>query len=243
MRAVTSEEYAHERLGDRFEEALSHYDTRRRVQTLVDDFLTDEMVRGKETLDVGCGLGYFSKRLSERGASLTACDIGPGLVERTRKLVGCNAVVADALDLVGQFGENRFDLVMSSECIEHTPDPRRALGQMAAVLKPGGHLAVSTPNILWSPVVKLATALRLRPFDGHERFSSWSGVRRALREGGVEVVRERGLHLFPFQFPLHGLSTWCDRNLQPVRGLMINVCVLGRKRARAETGAGAPVTA
>jgi hypothetical protein len=101
---------------------------------------------------------------------------------------------------------------------------------MAAVLKPGGYLAVSTPNIVWSPVVKLATALRVRPFDGHERFSSWSRMRRVLAASGVEIVREAGLHLFPFQIPLHRLSTWCDRRLQPLRPLMINLCVLGRKK-------------
>ena len=230
MRAVTEEELCHERLGDEFERALSTYDTRRRVETLIDEFLTDDMVAGKDTLDVGCGLGYFSKRLAERGAKLIACDIGPNLVQRTRDLVGCRAEVADALELVQQFGRDRFDLVMSSECIEHTPSPQRALEQMAAVLKPGGYLAVSTPNIVWSPVVKLATALRLRPFDGHERFSSWSGMRRVLTSSGVEIVREAGLHLFPFQFPLHRLSTWCDRRLQTLRPLMINLCVLGRKR-------------
>jgi 2-polyprenyl-3-methyl-5-hydroxy-6-metoxy-1,4-benzoquinol methylase len=230
MRAITEEELCHERLGDEFERALSDYDTRRRVETLIDEFLADDMVAGKETLDVGCGLGYFSKRLAERGARLIACDIGPGLVQKTRDLVGCRAEVADALELVQQFGEGRFDLVVSSECIEHTPSPQRALEQMAAVLKPGGYLAVSTPNIVWSPVVKLATALRLRPFDGHERFSSWSGMRRVLRSSGVEIVREAGLHLFPFQLPLHRLSTWCDRRLQTLRPLMINVCVLGRKR-------------
>jgi len=231
MRAVTEEELCHERLGDQFEQALSHYDTRRRVETLIDAFLTDEMVRGKDTLDVGCGLGYFSKRLSERGARLIACDIGPGLVQRTRDFVGCRAEVADALELVSQFGAGRFDLVVSSECIEHTPSPQRALEQMAAVLKPGGYLALSTPNIVWSPVVKLATALRLRPFDGHERFSSWRGLRRVLHAGGVEIVREAGLHLFPFQFPLHRLSTWCDRHLQALRPVMINLCILGQKRA------------
>lgn len=230
MRAITEEELCHERLGDEFESALSQYDTRRRVEVLIDQFLSDEMVRGKDTLDVGCGLGYFSKRLSERGANLIACDIGPGLVQRTREFAGCRAEVADALELTGQFGLARFDLVVSSECIEHTPSPRRALEQMASVLRPGGYLAVSTPNIVWSPVVKLATALRLRPFDGHERFSSWPGVRRVLRGCGVEVVREFGLHLFPFQIPLRGLSRWCDRHLQPLRPLMINLCVLGRKQ-------------
>src|SRR5689334_16284797 len=174
MRSITEEEYCHDRLGETFEQALSEYDTRRRIEVLVDTFLTDEMVRGKETLEVGCGLGYFSQRLHDRGAKLIACDIGPGLVQRTRERVGCLALEADALDLERHFGAHRFDLVLSSECIEHTPSPRRALEQMAAVLKPGGFLALSTPNILWSPIVKLATALRLRPFDGHERFSSWA---------------------------------------------------------------------
>ena len=230
MRAITQEELCHERLGEAFEQALSEYDTRRRMEVLVDTFLTDEMVKGKETLEVGCGLGYFSQRLQDRGARLIACDVGPSLVQRTRERVGCRAVEADALDLERQFGSERFDLVLSSECIEHTPSPARALRQMAAVLKPGGYLAVSTPNILWSPVVKLATALRLRPFDGHERFSSWAGIRRVLREAGVDVVREEGLHLFPFQLPLHRLSSWCDRRLQALRPLMINLCVLGRKR-------------
>jgi 2-polyprenyl-3-methyl-5-hydroxy-6-metoxy-1,4-benzoquinol methylase len=141
MRAVTPEELCHERLGDEFERALSTYDTRRRVETLIDQFLTDDMVAGKDTLDVGCGLGYFSKRLAERGARLIACDIGPNLVQRTRDLVGCRAEVADALELVQQFGPDRFDLVVSSECIEHTPSPQRALEQMAAVLLPAGSAA------------------------------------------------------------------------------------------------------
>lgn len=241
MRAITQEEYCHERLGERFEEALSEYDTLRRVETLVDDFLTDDMVRGRETLDVGCGLGYFSQRLAQRGAKVTACDIGPGLVEKTRQRVGCRCEVADALELERQFGPDRFDLVVSSECVEHTPDPARAIGQMVAVLKPGGYLALSTPNIVWYPVVRLATALKVRPFDGHERFSSWRSVRRTLEAAGADVVRERGLHLYPFQFRLHGLSRWCDRRLQALRPLMINLCVLARKKPTdASRGEGRP---
>ena len=229
MRVPTKEDYAHERLGDRFESALSSYDTRRRVETLIDGFLTDEMVAGKSALDVGCGLGFFSQRLKERSARVTACDLGATLVERTRQRVGCTGVVADVMSLSEQFGRASFDLVVSSECIEHTPDPRAALRQMAAVLKPGGHLVVSTPNILWMPVVRAASRFHLRPFDGHENFSSWRSLRKTLRGAGIEIVREQGLHLFPFQFGLQGLSTWCDRHLQALRGGMINLCVLGRK--------------
>ncbi|MFD1152113.1 class I SAM-dependent methyltransferase [Saccharothrix hoggarensis] len=228
-RVPDEREYVHERLGADFERALSSYDTTRRVETLIDDFLPDDLVRGKEVLDVGCGLGYFSERLHERGARVTATDLGPNLVEATRRRVGCHAEVADALRLVEHFGPDRFDVVVSSECIEHTPDPAAALRQMAGVLKPGGHLAVSTPNLVWSPVVKLATRLGLRPFDGFENFSTWRSLRDPLRDGGVTVVRRHGLHLFPFQFGAHGVSRWCDARLQALNPLMINLCVLGRK--------------
>ena len=229
-RQVSVKELCHERLGDKFAEALSDYDTQRRVQVLVDDFLTNEMVAGRSVLDVGCGLGHFSERLQQRNAHVLACDIGPDLVERTRIRAGCDGVVADALNLTQSFGVERFDVVVSSECIEHTPDPLRAVQQMIQVLKPGGYLSLSTPNILWYPVVKLATSLKLRPFDGYEKFSSWGGLRGAIRREGSEVLREHGLHLFPFQLGFHGLSTWLDGCAQSLRPLMINVCLLCQKQ-------------
>lgn len=229
LREPDQKEYSHDRLGDRFEDALSEYDTVRRVETLIDSFLSDDMVRGKEVLDVGSGLGFFSERLVQRGADVVACDLGPNLVERTARRAGCKAQVADALRLTETFGTDRFDLVVSSECIEHTPDPEAALRQMAGVLKPGGYLAVSTPNVVWYPVVRAATLCKLRPFDGFENFSSWSGIRRTLESSAIEIVREQGLHLFPFQLGLNGVSRWCDRHLQRLKGAMINICVLGRK--------------
>lgn len=233
-RQPDAKEYVHERLGDRFGDVLSEYDTTRRLETLIDSFLSDEMVRGKQVLDVGCGLGFFSERLVKRGAHVIACDLGPNLVERTARRAGCEAQVADALRLTDHFGTDRFDLIVSSECIEHTPDPRAALRQMAGALKPGGYLAVSTPNVVWYPVVRAATLCKLRPFDGLENFSSWSGMRETLEGAGMTIVREDGLHLFPFQLGIHGLSRWCDKHLQSLRGLMINICVLGQKAQRAE---------
>lgn len=229
MRQITSAEYCHERLGDDFEKALSSYDTRRRVETLVDEFLPESALSGRDALDVGCGLGYFSARLQKRGARVTGCDIGTGLLERTRARVGCETAVADALHLVEQFGRDRFDVVVSSECIEHTPDPAEAVRQMVLVLKPGGLLAISTPNLLWLPAVRVATWLGVRPFDGHEHFSTWHSLRRAFTHAGAEVLREKGLHLFPFQFKMHRLSRWLDRRAQPLRAVMINLCVLAGK--------------
>jgi 2-polyprenyl-3-methyl-5-hydroxy-6-metoxy-1,4-benzoquinol methylase len=228
-RQPTAKEYTHERLGDTFATALSDYDTQRRVEVLIDDFLAQTPLSGRHVIDVGCGLGFFSARLKDFGADVLATDIGPGLVAKTTQRVGCAGQIADALQLSEQFGQNCFDGLVSSECIEHTPDPKEVVRQMVRIVKPGGFLSISTPNIVWWPVVKLATLCRLRPFTGHENFSSWAGLAQVLESNGAVVERQFGLHLFPFQLPLHTLSTWCDRHLQGVQGLMMNICMLARK--------------
>ena len=233
MRVISQAEYCHERLGDDFETALSDYDTTRRVEVLVEDFLVGAAKPGTKALDVGCGLGYFSESLHKRGVDVLACDLGANLVEQTRSRVGCNAVIADALNLVAQFGAGQFDLVVSSECIEHTPEPPAAVKQMAGVLKEGGLISISTPNVVWLPVVRAATRMKLRPFDGYENFSSWKSLRQTLDDCGIEIIREYGLHPIPFQFRLHRCSRLLERYSQSLRACMINICILGRKRFEA----------
>ena len=216
-------------MGDRFASALSAYDTERRVHVLIDEFLENESLHGKSVLDVGTGLGFFAEKLKNRGANVVAVDIGENLLRHVRQKVGCECLCVDALALVEHFGVNRFDVAVSSECIEHTPAPDEALKQMVRVVKPGGLISVSTPNVLWKPAVTAATALKLRPFEGYENFSTFGSIRRTLERSNAVVLREKGLHLFPFQLKFPRLSRWCDERLQSMRALMINLCVLARK--------------
>ena len=54
--------------------------------------------------------------------------------------------------------------------IEHTPAPYEAVKQMSGVLKPGGLLSISTPNIVWQPVVQTATRMKLRMVRSHHEY-------------------------------------------------------------------------
>jgi 2-polyprenyl-3-methyl-5-hydroxy-6-metoxy-1,4-benzoquinol methylase len=230
MRLLTAKELVHERLGDKFEHALSNYDTQRRLDVLVSEFLGPVDLSGKRVLDVGTGLGFFAQALQDRGAKVIAVDIGESLLARVRERVGCECLKVDVLALVDEFGPECFDVVLSSECIEHTPSPEQAIRQMARVLRPGGYLSLSTPNLVWLPVVRVATICGLRPFDGLEHFSTFKTLRTTLREEHVQVVREKGLHLIPFQLPMRPFSRWLDDHAQLLRRAMINLCVLGRKK-------------
>lgn len=219
----------HERMGDAFAEALSTYDTTRRIEVLIGEFLAGKPLPGLPTLEVGCGLGFFSEALQRRGADLTVCDIGETLVERTVAKVGCRGVVADATRLLDTFPEGSFGCVLSSECIEHTSDPGLAIDGMCAVLREGGWLSLSTPNRLWWPVVAGASKLGLRAFNGYEHFSTLKFLTGRMERNGMRILKTKGLHLFPFQMGMHGISRWADENLQALKHLMINFCVLAQK--------------
>lgn len=128
------------------------------------------------------------------------------------------------------FPSDTFDLVITSEVIEHTLDPARAVREMARVLRPGGQLVITVPNRIWRPTVVIANWLRLRPFEGHENWVGWSALRHICESAGVVVKHQRGFHLLPFQFAsLHPFLRFADRAGILLGPLMINMAVLAHK--------------
>lgn len=98
---------------------------------------------GKLVLDAGCGGGRYSRLLGSHQARVLGVDLSAA-VEKAAALCAelpevCIAQ-ADLLDL--PVADAAFDLVFSIGVLHHTPDPRRAFGQIARKVKPGGRLAV-----------------------------------------------------------------------------------------------------
>lgn len=222
--ASREKELAHDRLTARFDELMDDYDLGRRTEVLVDQFLRGVELRDTLVLDGGCGVGGLTRVLVAKGARVIALDIGPQLASATRRRWGCTAVVG-TLTALG-LSSCAFDTVLSSEAIEHTPDPERAVLELYRVLKPGGHLVLSTPNRLWQGPVRAASFLGVRPYDGYENFLWPTDLRRVLEREGGRVLDHRGIHLWPFQLkPLHRLSRWVDQFGTALLPLMINQCL------------------
>ena len=102
-------------------------------------------VRGA-VLEVGCGVGTFTKRLAAAPSvtSLLSIDISESAVSRCRASVADPAVdirVADVRDVAGA-----FDLVVCMNVLEHIEDDRAALSHMLGLLKPGGTLFLLVPS-------------------------------------------------------------------------------------------------
>lgn len=214
----------HDRLAAQFDELMNPYDITRRLEVLIDEFLSGVSLQNKYVLDAGCGTGRGTSRLAQQGADVIAIDLGINLVRYTRERYVCKPTVGSILEL--PFANGAFDVVFSTEVIEHTPDPYAALREMYRVVKPGGHLVVSTPGWLWQWPVRLASKLGLRPYDGLENFLKTSEVRRVLVECGATVIEHRGIHLLPFQIAfLHPLLRWSDRFGKTLLPIMINQCI------------------
>lgn len=98
---------------------------------------------GAHVCDVPCGAGAMSVRLAALGAIVTGVDIAPVepfLFDRAaRRLHDCNAGMP--------FADATFDAIVSVEGIEHLENPTQFLRECRRVLRPGGLLFLTTPNV------------------------------------------------------------------------------------------------
>jgi SAM-dependent methyltransferase len=218
-------ELYYEELGDDFDRFMSEYDVERRAALIATLF--PSTVEGP-ALEVGCGTGAITRSYRHLVEHLTVTDISERLALRVAAQVDAVGKAADATRL--PFEDGSFGLVISSECVEHTPDPARAVGEMLRVLVPGGHLVLTTPNRLWLPVVLAAQRFRLRRFQGNEDFLGVRELRSAVSAAGGTVLRHSGCHLFPWQVPgAKPLLRRLDRFGPTLHRLMINQGVLARR--------------
>jgi 2-polyprenyl-3-methyl-5-hydroxy-6-metoxy-1,4-benzoquinol methylase len=209
--------------------ATNVYETRRRLELIFERLLPGSLA-GKTLLDAGSGGGHFSQAAAERGAHVTSLDMGLELLRQVGKRVRSDRCVGSVLQL--PFRDGAFDVLLSTEVIEHTPDPRAALTELARVVKPGGRLVVTTPCKLWEPVVRTASALKLRPYNGNENFTWPTSARRILERAGVRVERCIGFNLLPLFTPtFEPLHRVLDRAGAPLAPLYVNLAVVGTKRA------------
>lgn len=182
-----------------FDAVVNRYDTEKRLQVFFDELLPTDL-HGKKLLDAGCGTGWFSARAVQQGAQVTSLDVGKKLLQEVAKKCSSTLVVGDVLNL--PFTANTFDVVVSSEVIEHTTNPLKALKEFYRVLKPGGLLVVSTPNARWYWALQIAQFLRLRPYQGYEHWLSHEQLKHGLLQAGFRIRALHGIHAFPFVLPI-----------------------------------------
>lgn len=133
---ATVDTHGHHPHGEYTPAAWRHY-TRRRALL---DRLKD--IQFSSALDVGCAEGYFMHEIGEaRGAEMWGVDLSDHAVRQASSRYGFRVAAAEATAL--PFADGAFDLVYSTEVIEHVLEPEAMLAEMRRVSR--GHVLVTTP--------------------------------------------------------------------------------------------------
>ena len=162
----------------------------------------------QRVLDVGCGGGLLAEALARAGARVTAIDLAPGMIEVARLHAVHEGLAIDyrvaAAEELTREQPQAFDAVTCMEMLEHVPDPAATVASLAALLRPGGVLIVSTLNrnlrSFLTAIVGGEYLLRLIPRGTHEyeRFIRPAELARWGRAAGLQLASTVGIELNPF---------------------------------------------
>ena len=142
-----------------------------------------EPLRGRDFLDLGCGVGWAVRIAHERGNAARAVGLdfsGTALARARTQFPAGSWVQGDGLTL--PFRDGSFDRVFSFGAMEHFPDVARGFAELRRILRPGG-LAVSVVPNFWVRTDQ--------PQEQRAREAEW---RRIAAASGLEVVRVAADH-------------------------------------------------
>jgi len=167
------------------------------------DFRKRHPLAGKRALDVGCGAGLLAEPLARLGASVTGLDAARENIAAARHHAEGQGLAIDyRVGGVESLGDERFDLVVSMEVVEHVSDPAAFIGGLAGALAPDGLLILSTPNR--TPLSKLALitvgeGLGMVPKGTHDhsKFLTPEELGALVQQAGLELVDTTGLSFDP----------------------------------------------
>lgn len=158
---------------------------------------------GKPVLDVGCGGGLLTEAMAKAGAQATGLDMGEEPVEVARlhaleSELDINYQLCTA-EAHAEHKAGHYEVVTCMEMLEHVPDPASVIRACAAMVKPGGHLYLSTINK--TPLAYLTTIVgaehivKVLPKGTHDykKFLRPSQLIRWCEQAGLRVAHADGV--------------------------------------------------
>ncbi|MCA9073897.1 MAG: class I SAM-dependent methyltransferase [Planctomycetaceae bacterium] len=169
------------------------------------DELKPVLSNDTRVLDVGCGNGYWAGYFADQGCTVVGIDPSTSGIQQARRAYPSVRFEEDVVtnDLVERLNEAPFDLVFSSEVVEHLYSPHTWAKACFAACRPGGVLLCTTPYHGY--VKNLAIALtnkcdsHWQPLreGGHIKFWSPATLERLLTESGFVNVQMKGAGRWP----------------------------------------------
>jgi ubiquinone/menaquinone biosynthesis C-methylase UbiE len=124
---------------------------------------------GLRCLDLGSDNGVVSLLLRRAGGEWASADLTEEAVASIRELVGSDVHLVRGESL--PFPDRSFDSVAVVDMLEHVPDDRAFVAELARILRPGGTVVVNTPHLKHSALKRLRDRLGLIRLESHHTYS------------------------------------------------------------------------
>jgi 2-polyprenyl-3-methyl-5-hydroxy-6-metoxy-1,4-benzoquinol methylase len=168
--------------------------------------IANEAAPGGRVLDVGCGNGSTCGELLRRGFKVTGVDLSQEGIEIARKAYpeGRFEVLPADSNMLEKLGGEPFDILISTEVVEHLYFPRAWANGCFSALRPGGLLICTTPyhgylkNLALSVAGKWDSHASPLWDGGHIKIWSKATLSQLLTEAGFEQLQFRGVGRVPF---------------------------------------------
>jgi len=169
-------------------------------------------------LEIGCSRGHLIEEMEARGWDVAGIDVSRSSTDEARDR--CNAATVycgEPGDPDAPFAPESFDRMAMYDVLAHLADPVDTLRKVAAYLKPGGRLVMSSCNESWTLVPWMLRAFSLFPrrtadlrdemYEGqHYCYFSTENVGRLLGEAGLELERVEPLQPLSTKYFVHQYS-------------------------------------
>lgn len=164
------------------------------------EFVLSRIGRGQRVLDVGCLGGQLSRLIMRQGNEVVAVEANPRAAEAARRR-GVPVKIAD-VDSGLPFEAASFDFVHAGEVLEYLFDTRFFFAEAARVLRPGGALLLTTPNLnSWENRLRVVAGAYLDGagaypedrFGDRVRVFNVGKVRELCAQSGFSIAELRGV--------------------------------------------------
>jgi SAM-dependent methyltransferase len=146
---------------------------------------------GDHVLDLGCGDGRFTAELARVGAAPTGVDIAEAALNRARAAHPDLDFRLAPIDGPLPFDDGSFDVVWTTEVIEHVADTARWLSEVRRVLVPRGRLLLTTPSHGRLRVALSGVEAFSDPLGDHLHLYTKGSLENLLAEFGFDEISVR----------------------------------------------------
>ena len=158
---------------------------------------------GGKILDIGCARGYLGRRIKEMGGKYVAgIEISQEAAQEAKTVLDKVYVFDVQKHWLPEVKEQKFELVILSELLEHVFDPVFVLKNVSEILLSNGEVVITTPNFMvWTNRIRFLFGnfkyQEQGMFDfGHIRWFTYQYLQDVLKKSGFKIVQENHI-IFP----------------------------------------------